>query len=141
MSHVFYRDFILSKSYTNMSSGENCKKGCEKACGWRKTGLECSVICTCCPGDACENSADIFAGSRKEEGDDHEYEELNFAKLLAHEFEEDNENLEEEEIYYKKISTSVSLGHLGHRNERKTSVNKESWITTFGNTLWCGGNE
>ncbi|KAF5305491.1 hypothetical protein FQA39_LY01582 [Lamprigera yunnana] len=62
----------------------------------RKTGLKCSVICTCCHGDACENSVDSFAGS-EEEHDDDENGDLNVAKLLAQEVEEDNvdENLDE----------------------------------------------
>ncbi|GBN66267.1 hypothetical protein AVEN_232774-1 [Araneus ventricosus] len=37
----------------------NCKKGCENACGCRKTGLICSSLCTCSMGEACENVSDI----------------------------------------------------------------------------------
>ncbi|GBM38763.1 hypothetical protein AVEN_210502-1 [Araneus ventricosus] len=32
-----------------------CKKGCQKACGCRKAGLKCSVICKNCSG-TCDNS-------------------------------------------------------------------------------------
>ncbi|GBO14437.1 hypothetical protein AVEN_212516-1, partial [Araneus ventricosus] len=32
-----------------------CEKGCQKACGCRKAGLKCSVVCTNCSG-TCDNS-------------------------------------------------------------------------------------
>lgn len=33
-----------------------CKKGCTAACGCRKAGLKCSVICTFCYGQSCDNA-------------------------------------------------------------------------------------
>lgn len=33
-----------------------CKKGCTAACGCRKVGLQCSVICAFCNGQNCENA-------------------------------------------------------------------------------------
>lgn len=37
-----------------------CQKGCGAACGCRKTGLKCSVLCRYCNGDLCENTAEIL---------------------------------------------------------------------------------
>ena len=34
-----------------------CKKGCGRACGCRKMGLDCSPMCTHCEGRECSNSA------------------------------------------------------------------------------------
>lgn len=43
-----------------------CKKGCERACGCRKAGLKCSVICTNCSG-TCDNSQVPSQDSDEEE--------------------------------------------------------------------------
>ncbi|GBM30414.1 hypothetical protein AVEN_221005-1 [Araneus ventricosus] len=37
----------------------NCKTRCKNACGCRKAGLICTSLCTCSPGEACENVSDI----------------------------------------------------------------------------------
>ncbi|GBN43631.1 hypothetical protein AVEN_213822-1 [Araneus ventricosus] len=37
----------------------NCQKECKNACGYRKTGLICSSLCTCSLEEACENVSDI----------------------------------------------------------------------------------
>lgn len=44
-----------------------CKKGCAGACGCRKTGLKCSVLCLYCNGTACENIPDLVADSDPED--------------------------------------------------------------------------
>ncbi|KMQ85933.1 hypothetical protein RF55_15251 [Lasius niger] len=43
-----------------------CKKGCRGACGCRKAGLKCSIICMNCNG-ACDNIQDRLQDSDKEE--------------------------------------------------------------------------
>ncbi|KAG5887185.1 hypothetical protein JTB14_028988 [Gonioctena quinquepunctata] len=88
-----------------------------------KTGLKCSVICTCCQEDACENSADIFAGCGEEGGVD-EHEDLTVAKLLAHEVEEDNkdENSEEEERHLQEDIDISEPGLPGYQNRGKDIV-------------------
>lgn len=47
-----------------------CKKGCVSACGCKKAGLKCSVICMYCNGDACSNVAIILNDSEDEDLDD-----------------------------------------------------------------------
>ena len=34
----------------------NCKSGCERLCGCKKTGLICTVLCGHCNGNGCSNS-------------------------------------------------------------------------------------
>ena len=34
-----------------------CKTGCERACGCKKAGLHCTVLCSVCHGNGCSNSA------------------------------------------------------------------------------------
>ncbi|GBP73495.1 hypothetical protein EVAR_29388_1 [Eumeta japonica] len=43
------------------------QKLCQKACGRRKAGLKCSVICTNCTGGTCDNSQNPFYDSDEEE--------------------------------------------------------------------------
>ena len=50
-----------------------CKKGCQKACGCRKNGLPCSLICKECEGKNCENSK---PGPEEEEEDEDEDEDI-----------------------------------------------------------------
>ncbi|GBL66152.1 hypothetical protein AVEN_141576-1 [Araneus ventricosus] len=62
---VFLDDVILRNKLTTLEPPApetllkliscKCKKGCQKACGCRKAGLKCSVICTNCSG-TCDNS-------------------------------------------------------------------------------------
>ncbi|KAG5898005.1 hypothetical protein JTB14_007950 [Gonioctena quinquepunctata] len=59
---------------------------------------------------------EIFAGFG--EGDDDENEDMTFAKLLPHEFEEDNEDEDEERNLQEDIDISEP-NHLGHRNGKK----------------------
>lgn len=35
----------------------NCKKGCGSSCGCRKVGLQCSLVCGQCNGQACLNAS------------------------------------------------------------------------------------
>lgn len=44
-----------------------CKKGCTGACGCRKIGLKCSVLCLHCNGTACENIPDLVVDSDPED--------------------------------------------------------------------------
>lgn len=45
-----------------------CKTRCGKACGCRKAGLKCSVICSFCNGKSCENvGQDILEASDEDE--------------------------------------------------------------------------
>ena len=45
----------------------NCKKGCEAACGCRKSGLYCSVACLQCSENSCFNTPPIIQISEVEE--------------------------------------------------------------------------
>lgn len=38
----------------------NCKKGCDNACCCRKAGLKCSIVCSQCSEQSCENRPDII---------------------------------------------------------------------------------
>lgn len=44
-----------------------CKIGCTKACGCRKAGLKCSIICKNCHGQTCDNTADIIIDDNEED--------------------------------------------------------------------------
>ncbi len=54
----------------------NCKCGCERACGCRKAGLRCSVLCGQCRGSGCANSdipeVDEDSNHLMNEDNDHE---------------------------------------------------------------------
>jgi len=34
----------------------NCKSGCERSCGCKKSGLFCTILCGRCHGNGCSNS-------------------------------------------------------------------------------------
>lgn len=44
-----------------------CKKDCTGACGCRKIGLKCSVLCLNCNGTACENTPHLVVNSDSED--------------------------------------------------------------------------
>ncbi|GBN93925.1 hypothetical protein AVEN_97861-1 [Araneus ventricosus] len=46
-----------------------CKKGCTNACGCRKAGLHCSLLCKHCIGQSCENQMPVILDNESEEGD------------------------------------------------------------------------
>ncbi|GBM31000.1 hypothetical protein AVEN_69239-1 [Araneus ventricosus] len=46
-----------------------CKKGCTNACGCRKAGLHCSLLCKHCIGQSCENPMPFILDNESEEGD------------------------------------------------------------------------
>ncbi|GBM59171.1 hypothetical protein AVEN_74341-1, partial [Araneus ventricosus] len=46
-----------------------CKKGCTNACGYRKAGLHCSLLCKHCIGQSCENPMPVILDNESEEGD------------------------------------------------------------------------
>ncbi|GBM61435.1 hypothetical protein AVEN_179551-1 [Araneus ventricosus] len=46
-----------------------CKKSCTNACGCRKAGLHCSLLCTHCIGQSCENPMPVILDNESEEGD------------------------------------------------------------------------
>ncbi|GBM69418.1 hypothetical protein AVEN_261265-1 [Araneus ventricosus] len=45
------------------------KKGCANACGCRKAGLHCSLLCKHCIGQSCENPMPVILDNESEEGD------------------------------------------------------------------------
>ncbi|GBN41731.1 hypothetical protein AVEN_270311-1, partial [Araneus ventricosus] len=45
------------------------KKGCTNACGCRKAGLHCSLLCKNCIGQSCENPMPVILDNESEEGD------------------------------------------------------------------------
>ncbi|KAG5872123.1 hypothetical protein JTB14_013443 [Gonioctena quinquepunctata] len=53
-----------------------CKKGCQKACGCRKAGPKCSVVCTNC-GGSCDNSQFPSQDDIEEEETDTILEQIN----------------------------------------------------------------
>ncbi|GBM67191.1 hypothetical protein AVEN_111790-1 [Araneus ventricosus] len=46
-----------------------CKKGCTNACGCRKAGLRCSLLCKHCIGQSCENPMPVILDNESEDGD------------------------------------------------------------------------
>ncbi|GBN28600.1 hypothetical protein AVEN_49566-1 [Araneus ventricosus] len=46
-----------------------CKKDCTNACGCRKAGLHCSLLCKHCIGQSCENPMPVILDNESEEGD------------------------------------------------------------------------
>ncbi|GBM85588.1 hypothetical protein AVEN_174844-1, partial [Araneus ventricosus] len=46
-----------------------CKKGCTNACGCRKAGLHCSLLCKHCIGQSCENPMPVILDNESKEGD------------------------------------------------------------------------
>ncbi|GBN88559.1 hypothetical protein AVEN_199207-1 [Araneus ventricosus] len=46
-----------------------CKKGCTNACGCRKVGLHCFLLCKHCIGQSCENPMPVILDNESEEGD------------------------------------------------------------------------
>ncbi|GBO22156.1 hypothetical protein AVEN_101316-1 [Araneus ventricosus] len=46
-----------------------CEKGCTNACGCRKAGLHCSLLCKHCIGQSCENPMPVILDNESEEGD------------------------------------------------------------------------
>ncbi|GBN08694.1 hypothetical protein AVEN_73490-1 [Araneus ventricosus] len=46
-----------------------CKKGCTNACGFRKAGLHCSLLCKNCIGQSCENPMTVILDNDSEEAD------------------------------------------------------------------------
>jgi hypothetical protein len=62
-----------------------CKKGCGNACGCRKAGLKCSILCGFCIGQSCENVPDITVESDNDDdfersNDDRSDDEVNNSK-------------------------------------------------------------
>ncbi|GBM48194.1 hypothetical protein AVEN_212063-1, partial [Araneus ventricosus] len=45
------------------------RKGCMNACGCRKAGLHCSLLCKHCIGQSCENPMTVILDNESEEGD------------------------------------------------------------------------
>ena len=68
-----------------------CKKGCSLTCGCRKAGLNCSVICIYCNGQACINAATILSDSEEEEENEME-EVINTLSTYEDHKEEDSED-------------------------------------------------
>ncbi|GBM60634.1 hypothetical protein AVEN_271422-1 [Araneus ventricosus] len=46
-----------------------CKKVCTNACGCRKAGLHCSLLCKHCIGQSCENPMPVILDNESEDGD------------------------------------------------------------------------
>ncbi|GBO09407.1 hypothetical protein AVEN_87148-1 [Araneus ventricosus] len=46
-----------------------CRKGCTNACGCRKAGLHCSLLCKHCIRQSCENPMPVILDNESEEGD------------------------------------------------------------------------
>lgn len=49
-----------------------CKAKCGKMCGYRKSGLKCSVLCLHCSGEACENLRNLRDLLLEQEYDDND---------------------------------------------------------------------
>lgn len=52
-----------------------CRKGCGAACGCRKAGLKCSVVCGFCSGQSCENVPEVHIDIEDEDDQDLTMEE------------------------------------------------------------------
>lgn len=46
-----------------------CKTGCGKACGWRKSGLSCTIACKVCEGSKCTNNSYNYVDEHDDDDD------------------------------------------------------------------------
>ena len=74
-----------------------CKKGSGAACSCRKAGLKCSIICSFCNGDSCDNVPQILADSENEENKDH-IETTNIMEELSTLLNEKSEEIAQNEM-------------------------------------------
>lgn len=74
-----------------------CKKGCDRACGCRKVGLKCSIICVFCNGVSCKNIPEVLSDFDDE---DEETPEINQFLIIEmrDEIEEKEKNSQDEPI-------------------------------------------
>lgn len=81
-----------------------CKTGCASKCGCRKAGLKCSIICSFCNGNSCENVAEVLADSEEEEEENEDVIQLTeiFEEFSASLGEEEEEEESGDEDEYEK---------------------------------------
>lgn len=82
-----------------------CKKGCQSACGCRKAGLKCSIVCIYCNG-SCQNVQEILYDSDNEEETDTFLQEV-----LS--FSEDFSSENEKELHSDEESIPVDISVPG----------------------------
>lgn len=75
----------------------SCRKGCGRACGCRKAGLKCSIICMHCNGD-CENMTEVLSDSEEAEEETQTAMDQFFTTQDGEEEEDTEEAAEEEDI-------------------------------------------
>ena len=100
-----------------------CKKGCQKACGCRKAGLKCSIICTNCTGGTCDNSQNPSHDSDEEEETETIFEQTNdgIENEEAHDEFDDPIADDTEEISVCNVSIATEDDELATPGPSRTS--------------------